>query len=101
MLNPNEESENKVLGIHGIPNMMSLLLAFEFKNLLKMLRTKRELLNRVASIFDPVGILPSAVVLLKILFQKICKEGSSWDDDIKDECKVVWKKIVAKRTENS
>ena len=54
--------------------------------------TKRELLNRIASIFDPVGILSPAVVPLKILFQRMCKEGGSWDDDINDEFKAVWKK---------
>ena len=37
MLNPNEKSENKVWEYHGGLNMMGLLLAFEFKNLLKML----------------------------------------------------------------
>ena len=37
MLKTNEESENKFWEYHGIPNTMSLLLAFEFKNLMKML----------------------------------------------------------------
>ena len=39
--------------------------------------TETELLNRIASIYCPVGILSPAVVPLKILFQKMCKEGSS------------------------
>ena len=37
MLNPDEESENEVLGIPRNTNMMSLLLAFDFKYRLKML----------------------------------------------------------------
>ena len=52
--------------------------------------TKRELLKSIALIFDPVGILSPAVVPLKILFRKMCKKDSSWDDDINDECKAVW-----------
>ena len=79
---------------HEKPNMMSLLLDLEFKNLMKML------LKRIVSIFDPVGILSPAVVPLKILFQKMCKEGSNWDDDINDKCKVVWKTwlLIAQKT---
>ena len=32
----------------------------------------------------------------------MCKEGSSWDDDINDECKAVWKKwlLSAQKTPN-
>ena len=33
-----------------------------------------------------------AVVPLKILFQRTCNKGGSWDDDINDELKAVWKK---------
>ena len=28
------------------------------------------------------------------MFQKTCKEGSSWSDDINDESKTVWKKCL-------
>ena len=67
--------------------MMSLLLTFEKST--EDVVTKRELLKRIASIFDPAEILTPAAVPLKILFQRMCKEGSSWDDDINDECKTV------------
>ena len=32
----------------------------------------------------------------------MCKEGSSWDDDINDKCKAVWKKwlLIAQKTPN-
>ena len=52
---------------------------------------ERELLKRIASIFDPAGILSPAVVPLKILFQKMYKECSSRDDDINDGCKALSK----------
>ena len=63
---------------------------------------KKVKIKRIASIFDSVRILSSAVVPLKILFQKMCKEGSGWDDDINHECKAVWKKwlLSAQKTPN-
>ena len=92
MLNPNEESENKVLGIPWDTKHDEFVISFRIQKSNEDVVTKREPLKRIASIFDHVGILSPAVVPLKILFQKICKDGSSWDDDINDECKALWKK---------
>ena len=91
MLNPDEKSENKALGIPW-NTKHEFVISFQIQKSTENVVTKRELLKRIASIFDPVGILQAAVVSLKILFQKTCKEGSSWNDDINDECKAVWKK---------
>ena len=89
MLNPDEESENKVLGIPWNTKHDEFVISFRIQKPAEDVVTKTELLKRIASIFDPIEILSPAVVLLKILFQRMCKEGSSWDDDINDECKIV------------
>ena len=89
MLNPDEESENKVLGIPWNTKHDEFVISFRIQKSAEDVVTKTELLKRIASIFDPIEILSPAVVLLKILFQRMCKEGSSWDDDINDECKIV------------
>ena len=102
MLNPNEESENKFLGIPLDTKHDEFVISFRIQNSNEDVATKRELLKKIVSVFDPVGILSPAVVPLKILFQKICKEGSSWDDYINNECKAVWKKwlLSAQETPN-
>ena len=89
MLNPDEESENKVLGIPWNTKHDEFVISFRIQKSAEDVVTKTELLKRIASMFDPIEILSPAVVLLKILFQRMCKEGSSWDDDINDECKIV------------
>ena len=77
MLNPNEESEKKVLGIAWDIKHDELVISFRIQKSNEDVVTKRELLKRIASIFDPVGILSPAVVPLKILFQKMRKKDSS------------------------
>ena len=91
MLNPDEENENKVLGIPWNTKHDEFVISFRIqKSTEDVVITKRELLKKIASIFDPVGILSPAVAPLKILFQRMCKEGGSWDDDVNEECKAVW-----------
>ena len=91
MLNPDEENENKVLGIPGNTKHDEFVISFRIqKSTEDVVITKRELLKKIASIFDPVGILSPAVAPLKILFQRMCKESGSWDDDVNEECKAVW-----------
>ena len=102
MLNPNEESENKVLGMPWNTKHDEFVISFRIQKSTEDVVTKRELLKRIAPIFDPVGILSPAIVPLKILFQSMCKEGSSWNDDINDEFKAIWKKwlLSAHKTSN-
>ena len=77
VLNPNEERENKVLGIAWDTKHDEFVISFRIPKSNEDVVTKRELLKRIASIFDPVGILSPAVVPLKILSQKMLKKGSS------------------------
>ena len=68
MLNPDEESENKVLGIPWNTKNDEFVISSRIQKSTEDVVIKRELLKRTASLFDPVGILSSAVVTLKILF---------------------------------
>ena len=101
MLNP-DESENNVLEIPWNTKHDEFVISFQIQKSTSDVVTKSELLKRIASIFDPVGILSPTVVPSKILFQRMCKEGGSWDNDINDKCKAVWKKwlLSAQKTPN-
>ena len=56
MLNPDEKSENKALGIPW-NTKHEFVISFQIQKSTENVVTKRELLKRIASIFDPVGIL--------------------------------------------
>ena len=89
MLDPNEEGENNVLAKPRNTKYDEFVISFWIQKSNKDVVTKSGLLKTIASIFHPVEILSPVVVLLKILFQKMCKEASSWGDDINDECKTI------------
>ena len=49
----------------------------------------------VASIYDPVGFLAPSVLTGKIILQKMCKKGLSWDDELPNELRPRWEKWKA------
>ena len=71
MLNPDEESENKVLGIPWNTRHDEFVISFQIQISTEDVVTKKELLKRIASIFDPAGIMYPAVVPLKIVPQDV------------------------------
>ena len=71
MLNPDEESENKVLGIPWNTRHDEFVISFQIQISTEDVVTKKELLKRIASIFDPAGIMSPAVVPLKIVPQDL------------------------------
>ena len=101
MLNP-DESENNDLEIPWNTKHDEFVITFQIQKSTAVVVTKSELSKRIASIFDLVGILSPTVVPSKILLQRMCKEGGSWDNDINDKCKAVWKKwlLSAQKTPN-
>lgn len=44
--------------------------------------TKRDVLRVLMSVYDPLGLLSHYMISLKLLFQEIWREGTSWDDKI-------------------
>ena len=71
MLNPDEESENKVLGIPWNTRHDEFVISFQIQISTEDVVTKKELLKRIASIFDPAGIMYPAAVPLKIVPQDV------------------------------
>ena len=71
----------KALGV-GWDNEKDVL-QFEFGNLRDLLGnsilTKRTVLGTVAKLYDPLGFLSPVTLLLKILFQQLCKARIGWD----------------------
>ena len=66
MLNPDEESEIKVFGIQRDTKHDKFVISFRIQKSTDDVVTKTELLQSIASIFDPVEILSPAVASLKI-----------------------------------
>ncbi len=55
-------------------------------------RTKREMLQAVAKIFDPLGYFSPVVLKFNTLIQRLWKDGVKWDDPIQPEILCQWKK---------
>ena len=47
--------------------------------------TKRNVLSKVATIFDPLGFVCPYVIVAKILLQELWTRGYDWDDEVQDE----------------
>ena len=95
MLNPGDNSPVKVLGtpwdVDEDVFRINLSSIVEREDNVK---TKVELLSVSHSIFDVMGLLAPVVFFLKALFQKVCQDKGSWNDQISDEIKAEWKKWV-------
>ena len=55
---------------------------------------KRVILSTIAKIFDPLGVLSPVFIVLKILFQKICKNSVDWDDPVEKEVVDQWRSVL-------
>lgn len=86
--NFDETSTVKILGLYWNPHND----CFSFKVSLPSIvpKTKRSILSESSKIFDPLGLVSPAVILVKILFQKLWVQGHDWDDTIPDHLIAVW-----------
>ena len=48
----------------------------------KDVKSKRQVLQEIASIFDPLGFLVPVMMVSKILLQDIWRSGGEWDDPL-------------------
>ena len=89
--------KEKVLGLSW--NKDTDKLCFDFAEILKDFDseeiTKRTILSTTAKIFDPLGVLSPAVIALKVLFQKVCKEKTNWDSPVSEENKSEFRRIIS------
>ena len=58
--------------------------------------TKRTVLSRIASIFDPLGIISPVSVLGKMIYRDICDCNLPWDEELPEELMIRWKKWCAR-----
>ena len=81
---PQDGSCDKVLGL--IWDCERDLIKFNLLKLVENVKdkklTKRSLLGTLAKMFDPLGLVSCVVVLMKILFQQLCVDNISWDDEL-------------------
>ena len=54
--------------------------------------TKRNVLKKTASVFDPLGLLAPLIVRAKVLMQEAWMEALDWDEDLPDYQKAQLKK---------
>ena len=52
------------------------------------IRTRRMLLQRVASIFDPLGLVCPVTITGKILLQDAWRLSGGWDDELPEELSI-------------
>ena len=57
---------------------------------LNVVPTKREVLQVLMSIFDPLGFVSLYTIGLKILLQNIWRSGIKWDDELNEELYIKW-----------
>ena len=53
--------------------------------------TKRNVLRKVATNFDPLGFVCPYVIMAKILLQELWMRGYDRDDEVQDEISIGWR----------
>ena len=94
MLNPTDQSPVKVLGTPWDLEEDRLKLTLEKVLKKGEVLTKRQLVSASSSIYDVIGGLAPVVFYLKTMFQRICKDGGSWDDKLSQEIMKDWNKWI-------
>nr|XP_049704894.1 uncharacterized protein LOC126056305 [Helicoverpa armigera] len=57
--------------------------------------TKRVILSVVSQVYDPLGLLSPAIIIVKILLQKLWLCKLSWDDPVPNDILSTWKSFIA------
>ncbi|XP_075150323.1 uncharacterized protein LOC142224439 [Haematobia irritans] len=85
-----DRSTTKTLGIRWNASSDSFFFSsIEFPDMSNY--TKREVLSRISSLFDPAGWLAPCLVIAKMIMQRIWAEGTKWDEEISHESLSLWK----------
>lgn len=58
----------------------------------ELVPTKRQVLRTLMMVYDPLGLIANFLMFLKILLQEIWRSGISWDEPIRDEQYMKWRK---------
>ena len=55
--------------------------------------TKRSVLSKIASVFDPLGLFSPVLIQGKVFIQSLWSKNIEWDDEISNEDKTVWSSV--------
>ena len=83
-----QEPCSKILGVKW--NIREDTLTFSVETVESVTYTRRGLLSKLASIFDPLGLASPFTIKAKILTQQLCLLGLDWDDPIPASQKNKW-----------
>ncbi|KAH8234499.1 hypothetical protein KR032_001140, partial [Drosophila birchii] len=87
----------KVLGMYWDPSNDVFKSTFRFARFKRdvlngeTVPTKREALQVLMSIFDPLGLLSCYTIGLKMLLQKVWRTGIGWDEELPEELLTSWR----------
>ena len=74
------------------------VLKFDFSKLLASTGsepvTKRLILRTTAQLYDPLGIISPVTVLLKLIFQDVCKADFGWDEPLPKNIIDRWEEVI-------
>ena len=84
-----KSSEAKVLGIHWNKVRDTFEIRFPLE---KYKATKRDILRKLASIYDPLGFISPVHLMGKIIYRMICEKKLAWDNTIPSDIMKVWDK---------
>lgn len=94
-------STTKILGLYWDPNNDEFRYICRFARLRRdvlnedTIPTKRETLQVLMTIFDPLGFVSCYTIGLKMLIQEIWRSGISWDEQLPDSLNKKWCKWKA------
>ena len=69
---------------------------FDLKNVVSenQILAKREFLKVLSSVYDPLGVVCPTILVLKMLFQKICLMKINWDDVLSETVIAEWQNTL-------
>ncbi|XP_068150185.1 uncharacterized protein [Drosophila tropicalis] len=89
-------SYEKILGMRWSPHQDAFTYALKFvrlkRNIIatKVAPTKREILQVLMSVFDPMGFVSCIMMYLKILLQQVWRSKIDWDEEIPPNLQDMW-----------
>ena len=95
--------EQKVLGLiwDVLDDDLSCVVEPILKIAISTQPTKRNILSVVASLFDPLGFLSPFTLPAKLIFQSLCKDKISWDENLPTHILAQWGKWIDNLTQIS
>ena len=86
-LDREDQNNERVLGM--LWNMKTDVFQFRIR-LEDCPTTRRKILSRASSVFDPLGWISPFTLRAKVVLQRLCKEGLDWDEDASPEVLKSW-----------